>query len=428
MLRCHSCRCVSSKVSMVFASLKVLSAIEKLKSSSETWTLGSKKIQFIHKISTTISQHNWHEINENFTKFQGQRRKKKHENMQYEYHIFPTHSFTKAPNSLAFCQASRRTQKVGPLGPQLWMWEMYRACLEMKWRLTKVDELFLRSLDDGCINVLYVLFYCEALWIPNIPFGGQICSLELQMTRLTSCCSWSSCNSATTDSFLSEKYVRVKENTENPACLGPSIFFGGNCVSCIISAVPLRVPNTSTTPGAACVSPNFKAIRGTSYLLQAPMIEGCIGCPHSNSKVSSTWDKLAVASLEFCQGSALAVFPNLYRHKANLIMQYLGFGSSPTRGDVLFSKQSRGVIGNHCAIWWYQRPISRFHRRLSSSTVTCFTDHGLACGGVLHCCWPCMLHPWSCPQCIMQYLWTISHRATHAKAAITIDVAQWTVK
>lgn len=64
---------------------------------------------------------------------------KKHENMQYEYHIFPTHSFTKAPNSLAFCQASRRTQKVGPLGPQLWMWEMYRTCLEMKWRLTKAD-------------------------------------------------------------------------------------------------------------------------------------------------------------------------------------------------------------------------------------------------------------------------------------------------
>lgn len=64
--------------------------------------------------------------------------------------------------------------------------------------------------------------------IPNIPFGGQIRSLELQtlseMTRLTSCCSWSSCNSATTDSFLSEKYVRVKENTQNPACLGPRIF------------------------------------------------------------------------------------------------------------------------------------------------------------------------------------------------------------
>lgn len=111
-------------------------------------------------------------------------------------------------------------------------------------------------------------------------------------------------------------------------------------------------------------------------------------------------------------------------------MQYLGFGSSPTRGDVLFSKQSRGVIGNHCAIWWYQRPISRFHRtaecRLSSSTVTGLADHGLAYGGVLHCCWPCMLHPWSCPQCIMQYLWTISRRATHAKSAITIDVAQWT--
>ena len=221
--------------------------------------------------------------------------------------------------------------------------------------------------------------------IPNRPFGGQIRWLELQMlsemTRLTSCCSWSSCNSATTDSFLGEKYVRVKENTENPACLGPSIFLDAIAYLAFFSYHALFY-GFQTHPqlqarhvcfrvlifenDVACVSPNFKAIRGTSYLrsahdrrvywvstlqLQSFQHLGQVG----------RWKPRVLSGP--CFGSvSKSIYLYIYRHKANLIMQYLDFGSSPTRGDVLFSKQSRGVIGNHCAIWWYQRPISCFHR------------------------------------------------------------------
>ena len=343
--------------------------------------LGSKTYRFIHKISTTISQHNWHEINENFTKFQGQRRKKKHENMQYEYHIFPTHSFTKAPNSLAFCQASRRTQKVGPLGPQLWMWEMYNTCLEIKWRLTKVDELFLGSLDDGCINVL---LYCEALWYQTDHLVDRFAGWNYRCSQRWQ--GWPPVAPgllATQQQLIPSLVKNMFGSKRTPRIqhVWVLVFFWMQLriLHFFLPCPYLWVPNTSTTPGAARLLQSFdirkwccmcflqtSRLSGGLPTCVAPMIEGFIGCPHSNSKVSSTWDKLAVESLEFCQGRALAVFPNpyiyIYRHKANLIMQYLDFGSSPTRGDVLFSKQSRGVIGNHCAIWWYQRPISCFHR------------------------------------------------------------------
>ena len=166
--------------------------------------------------------------------------------------------------------------------------------------------------------------------IPNRPFGGQIRWLELQMlsemTRLTSCCSWSSCNSATTDSFLGEKYVRVKENTENPACLGPSIFLDAIAYLAFFFYHALfmgskHIHNSRRGTSASefwyskmmlHVFLQTSRLSGGLPTCVAPMIEGFIGCPHSNSKVSSTWDKLAVESLEFCQGRALAVFPNPY--------------------------------------------------------------------------------------------------------------------
>lgn len=135
MLRCHSCRCVSSKVSMVFASLKVLLVsgyrpVQLFKSWNPTPKLehlGSKKYQFIHKISTTISQHNWHQIKENFTKFQGKGEKKKHENMQYEKPYISPSQFHRGPKLFGFLPGLPQDTKGRTVTDgKLWMWEMYK--------------------------------------------------------------------------------------------------------------------------------------------------------------------------------------------------------------------------------------------------------------------------------------------------------------
>ncbi len=101
--------------------------------------------------------------------------------------------------------------------------------------------------------------------------------------------------------------------------VGTSVCLDALALFIFISAVPLSVPNTSRTPDAACLLQSFwcsklmlyaflqisrLAMELSIYSISTRINRRSPVCPHSNSKVCSTSDKLGVESLEFCEGRA----------------------------------------------------------------------------------------------------------------------------